>query len=139
MAPIIHGGVASRRGLPSCTTSGGDLVVYKRRPIFQKYRFEAEGSRGNSTYNELASVYFGIYTFSNFYLSGPLSLLVSAHAIAPKPKAFIMLPTISHVLAPLSVLLAVAAAHPAADPPDNCSTRTVCIDKVNECGMKYGG
>ncbi|KAJ3492052.1 hypothetical protein NLG97_g5485 [Lecanicillium saksenae] len=22
---------------------------------------------------------------------------------------------------------------------DNCSTRTVCIDKVNECGMWYGG
>lgn len=22
---------------------------------------------------------------------------------------------------------------------DNCSTRTVCVDLVNECGMWYGG
>lgn len=23
--------------------------------------------------------------------------------------------------------------------PDNCSTRTICLDYVNECGIWYGG
>ncbi|KAG6010815.1 hypothetical protein E4U21_004203 [Claviceps maximensis] len=32
-----------------------------------------------------------------------------------------------------------AAGLPTPAPEDNCSTRTVCVDAINECGMMYGG
>ncbi|PHH69599.1 hypothetical protein CDD80_6620 [Ophiocordyceps camponoti-rufipedis] len=28
---------------------------------------------------------------------------------------------------------------PKPDPIDDCRTRTICIDKINSCGMMYGG